>query len=135
MSEYERWQGRYQTGDTPWDTGRPSSMLMQVMAEEKIAPCRAIELGCGTGTNCVWLAQQGFQVVGVDLSPLAIEQAKQRAAHAGAAIDFLAGDLLGLPDLGEPFRFFFDRGCYHVVRKVDVQGFLKAVERLTQSGS
>ena len=135
MSEFEHWQGRYETGNIPWDSGHPSTMLMQVIAEEKIKPCRAIELGCGTGTNAVWLAQQGFEVVGVDLSPLAIDRAKRKAAEAGVAVEFLAADLLNLPPIGKPFRFFFDRGCYHVIRKVDVNGFLKTGERLTERGS
>ena len=47
--------------------------------ETQFEPCRALELGCGTGTNSVWLAQQGFEVTGIDLAPLAVEQAEQRA--------------------------------------------------------
>ena len=61
MSEITRWDERYEKGETPWDTGQPSSELQRILAEEAIAPCRALELGCGTGTNAVWLAQQGFE--------------------------------------------------------------------------
>lgn len=88
-----------------------------MIADERIAPCRAIDLGCGSGTHAVWLAQQGFDVVGVDLSPLAIEMASNRAAAAGVRVHFLAADLLALPDLDPPFQFFFDRGCYHIFRR------------------
>jgi SAM-dependent methyltransferase len=133
--EFRRWQGRYETGDTPWDTGRPSTMLMQAVAEEKITPCRALELGCGTGTNAVWLAQQGFEVVGVDLSPLAIEKARQRALGEGVSVQFVAADLFDPPALAEPFPFVFDRGCYHVLRKIDSKRFFDTVQRVTSPGS
>ncbi len=76
-----------------------------------------MELGCGTGTNGVWLAQQGFEVTGVDVAPLAVEQAQQRASDAGVKAQFVVGDVLELPELGGPFGFFFDRGCYHAVRR------------------
>src|SRR5947199_7888222 len=116
MSDVAKWEERYRTGDVPWDTGRVSSELVRVIRDEKIQPCRAIDLGCGTGSNAVWLAQQGFDATGVDIAPRAIERGRQRAAAAGVAVNFLAADLLNPPDLGSPFRFFFDRGCYHVVR-------------------
>jgi len=135
MSELDRWNERYQTGQTPWDTGHPSSELQRVLIEDQITANRAIEIGCGTGNNAVWLAQQGFDVTAVDLSPLAIERARRRALEAGVKVNFVAGDVLALADLGEPFSFFFDRGCYHAVRRLDVRGYLSTLERLTVPGS
>jgi SAM-dependent methyltransferase len=135
MSEETRWDEKYRGGITPWDTGRPSTELIRVVAEEKIAPGRAIELGCGTGTNAVWLAQQGFDVTAVDFSPLALERAKYRAEAAGVRIQFHLGDVLNPPPLGGPFDFFFDRGCYHVVRRIDVGRFLQTLTQLTAPGS
>jgi SAM-dependent methyltransferase len=126
MSEIARWEERYRTGDTPWDTGRPSSELQRVLAEENVRPCRALELGCGSGTNAVWLAQQGFDMTAIDLSPLAISRARARAAAEGAQVHFVCADVLDPPDLGT-FDFFFDRGCYHVVRRMDVQSYLRTL--------
>ncbi len=133
-TQQARWNQRYQTGDTPWDTGQPSSILRQVIAEEKFAPCRAVDLGCGSGVNSVWLAQQGFEVTGIDLSPLAIERAVQRAAAAEVRVRFLAGDLLHFDGLRD-FQFFFDRGCYHIVRKLDVRRYVEQVADWTVSGA
>src|SRR5262245_23484393 len=136
MSDMSKWDESYRTGTTPWDTGRPSPELQRVLSESAIAPGRAVELGCGTGTNSVWLAQQGFDVHGVDLSPLAIERAQQRAAEVGVRARFLVADILHPPEeLTGPFDFFFDRGCYHAVRREDVQGFLQTLRNLTQPGS
>ena len=47
----------------------------EMIASRAIAPGRTLEVGCGTGTNAIYLAQQGFEVVGVDISPLAVESA------------------------------------------------------------
>jgi SAM-dependent methyltransferase len=135
MADEARWEDRYRTGDVPWDTGRPSSELQRVMAEDGIEPGRAVELGCGTGTNAIWLAQQGFDVTGVDLSELAIERAQAKAASASVRVTFLQADVLALPDLGLPFKFFFDRGCYHAVRRHDVAAYLRSLERITRPGT
>jgi SAM-dependent methyltransferase len=131
MADLPHWDNRYREGDTPWDTGEPSSELVRVVAEDRIQPCRAIELGCGTGTNCVWLAQQGFEVTGADLSPLAVQRARERAQAAGVQVRFVEADVLNLLHLGEPFQFFFDRGCYHVVRRIDPAAYVQAVARIT----
>jgi methyl halide transferase len=136
MSDVTHWEQKYREGDSPWDTGLPSSELIRVVAEEPIRPCRAIDLGCGTGTNAVWLAQGGFKVTAVDLSPLAIARAKQRAAEAGVSVRLLAADLHNpLDDLGGPFDFFFDRGCYHVVRRVSAGQYVKTLLRISRPGS
>jgi SAM-dependent methyltransferase len=132
MEDVAKWDENYRTGHTPWDTGSPSSELMRVVREERIEPCRAIDLGCGTGTNAVWLAQQGFEVTGADLSSLAVDRSRSRAAAAGVRVRFLTADLLRPPALGGPFSFFFDRGCYHVLRRTDVNGYLRTLEDAIQ---
>jgi len=135
MSEQDRWNQRYEKSDIPWDTGRPSSELQRVIAEQKLQPCRAIELGCGTGTNAVWLAQQGFDVTAVDFSELAIEKAKQQAGKARVRVNFMTADVLAPPELGGPYRFVFDRGCYHVVRRIDVHAYLRTLQNISLPGA
>jgi methyl halide transferase len=63
MTEQIEWNDRYRDGDLPWDTGQNSSELQRVLGRNPIQPCRALELGCGTGTNSVWLAQQGLKLL------------------------------------------------------------------------
>ena len=134
MTEHIDWNDRYRDGELPWDTGRPSSELQRVLSQNTIQPCRALELGCGTGTNCIWLAQQGFDATGVDVAPLAVEQAQKRARAAGVNVHFMVADVLHLPDLGGPFGFFFDRGCYHAVRRNAPEQYAPAVARKLVSG-
>jgi SAM-dependent methyltransferase len=136
MSDQEHWDARYRQPDqAPWDTGRPSAELQRQLAKKKLAPGRAIELGCGTGTNAVWLAQQGFDVTAVDLSPTAIQRANDKAAEAGVRVRFVQADVFALPDVGPPFPFFFDRGCYHVVRRVNVAEFLHSLKSISAAGA
>jgi methyl halide transferase len=104
MTDHIDWDNRYRDGNLPWDTGRPSSELRRIVSENKIQPCGALELGCGTGTNSVWLVQQGFEVTGIDVAPLAVERAKNRAHDAGFAVRFVIADVLHLPNLNGPFE-------------------------------
>ncbi len=129
------WNERYATKDTPWDSGRPSLELQRVLEEHRIEPCNVLEIGCGTGTNAVFLASQGFSVTALDISSLAIEQARARAAEAGVSVDFQAADLLAPMTLNRTFPFVFDRGFYHGIRRENLSGFLDTLEGVTAPGS
>ena len=129
------WDLHYESDNPPWENGLRSSELQRVIAEEKIETCRVIEFGCGSGINAVCLAQQGFDVTGVDFSPLAIKKARERAALANVTVRFVLADVLDLPDGLGSFPFFFDRGCYHCVRSIDVSGYLRTLMRVTEAGS
>jgi SAM-dependent methyltransferase len=135
MAENRNWEERYRTNDIPWDTGHPSTELRRVVAEDGIAPCAAVEVGCGTGTNAVWLAQQGFDVTANDISPLAIERARANAAAAGVSVHFVCGDLTNTPEIVGPFDFLFDRGVYHIVRNLDLPGYLRTLQRTLRPGA
>ncbi len=128
------WDEQYRSGDLPWDTQRPSAELVRTLDQGFVQQGRAIELGCGTGTNAIYLAQRGFRVTALDLSPVAIDRARQRAQTAGVRVDFFAIDVTTPPE-AEPFDFVFDRGCYHCVRRENLVGYQSAVERLTHAGS
>src|SRR5258707_502340 len=131
-----RWNERYKTGETPWDTGHPSSELARVLSENAIQPCRAVELGCGTGANAVWLAQQGFEVTAIDGSPFAIERATQRASAARVVVRCLVADVLAPSlDRGGAFDFFSDRGCYHAVRRETVGAYWQTLRLVARAGA
>lgn len=105
------WEQLYQARFTPWDVKRPDSHLVAVVQKTPIRPCRALELGCGTGTNAIWLARQGFDVTAMDLSATALEQARTKeGAHACA---FVLADFFDDPLPGTEFGFVFDLGCLH----------------------
>ncbi len=107
------WEQRYIDGSLPWDTLTPDPHLKAVVERYRIAPGRAIDVGCGTGTNVRWLAAQGFDVLGVDVSATAIEMAKARTPPDTAGVAFAVANIL---DEAQPggFAFAYDRGCFHV---------------------
>jgi SAM-dependent methyltransferase len=80
-----------------------------------IKPCKALDIGCGTGDNAIWLSQQGFRVVGIDSSEIAVEKAKEKASKANTKCAFWVGDILKSHIEGAPFGFAFDRGCFHTL--------------------
>src|SRR5712691_1731013 len=67
----------------PWDTGVTPPELERFVAAHP--PGRALDVGCGTGTNVVYLAQHGWTAVGVDFAGRAIAKARRRATEAGVA--------------------------------------------------
>jgi SAM-dependent methyltransferase len=128
------WNDRYATGNAPWDSGQSSRELERILGEKWFAPSRMLEIGCGTGTNAIFLAQRGFDVTAVDVAPLALDKARAKAAASKVKVNFRQADALALPDLGGPFPFVFDRGVYHHLRQVDLQRFLASLARVSQPG-
>ncbi len=106
------WNDRYMSGNLPWDTGAPDELLVGFVRADRVAPGSALEVGAGTGTNALWLAQQGFDVLGVDISPRAVDLARSKVSPA-TRLRFETHDFLAQPPDGT-FSFAFDRGCFHV---------------------
>jgi len=83
------------------------------VTKRPIPGCKALDIGCGTGDNSIWLAQNGFQVIGTDTSDIALEKAKEKASKANVECNFILVDFLKNEIEGAPFGFAFDRGCFH----------------------
>lgn len=136
MRLIERWDSRYRGDSRPgWDKDFPSSHLKAAVEGGVIKPGRAVVLGCGTGTNAVYLATQGFDVTAIDIAPTALNLAEEKAAKANVKVRWLLGDVLAPPAALETFDFIFDRGCYHGVRRNNAEGYVKTVKRLSRPGT
>lgn len=112
-----RFETRYQSGDTPWDRGQPDANLIELVQQWPVPPCRALDIGCGSGDNALWLARNGFLVTGCDIARTAIESARTKAASLQVDAEFLQADFLNDTLPGAPFGFAFDRGCLHTFRR------------------
>jgi len=112
-----RYRLLYRLGYTPWDQGDhvPAELAALVQGPSALTPGKAIDIGCGTGTQAVYLARRGWQVTGVDVVEHALDQARRRAESAGVAARWITGDVTKLPSLGlgEGYRLIHDRGCFH----------------------
>jgi SAM-dependent methyltransferase len=129
------WNHRYLAGDAPWDTGETNRHLVQFVRSGAVDVGRVLEVGCGTGTNALWLARQGFSVVGIDVSSVAIESARAKAAGTGPDCRFECLDLLTDAVPGAPFPFVFDNGCFHVFDAArDRERFAARVSSLLRPG-
>ena len=128
---------RYRLSRPRWDTGIVPPEIRRVVEAEQLAPGRALDLGCGTGTSSVYLAAHGWEVVGVDFAPRAIGLAKRRAADASVAgrVQFLVADVTRLPDLGAPFDLALDMGCFHALPDARRRAYAEGLARVMRSGS
>src|SRR5258706_16428491 len=89
------WEGRYQTGDMPWEKGEASPGLIDFLAANHELKRGAVLVpGCGTGHDARAFAEAGFAVTGCDIAPSAIQLAQERAAAAHLKIDFQPCDFL-----------------------------------------
>jgi len=113
------WNESYASGQLPWDTGEPEPLLVEFVTAGAVGPGPALEIGGGTGTNAIWLAEHGFDVLAVDVSPLAVERANAKKEGRDLRCRFAAFDFLAAPPPGGPFQFVFDRGCFHVFDEPD----------------
>jgi SAM-dependent methyltransferase len=136
MRLVESWDARYRGNSRPgWDMGSPSSHLKAAVEGGAIKPGRAVVLGCGTGTNAIYLARQGFDVTALDIAPTALDLAQEKEEKAGVKVRWLLADVLAPPADLETFDFIFDRGCYHGVRRTSARGYVATLKRLSRPGT
>jgi 2-polyprenyl-3-methyl-5-hydroxy-6-metoxy-1,4-benzoquinol methylase len=126
-----RWwnyQWRYLRGQTPWDTNITPPEVVDYL--KTAAPGRALDLGCGTGTNAVAMTLKGWQVMGIDYVPQAIHKARRKADGMGLSIDFRVGDVLALPRPPDPFDYILDIGCLHSLDAADHPSYAQQVTQM-----
>jgi cyclopropane fatty-acyl-phospholipid synthase-like methyltransferase len=102
---------RYLFGRAPWDTGISPPELLAFLGSNPAG--RALDLGCGTGTNVVTLARRGWDVTGIDFSTRAISAARARARASSVSADLRCGDVSDLAMIEGPFDLILDIGCFH----------------------
>ena len=97
----------------PWDSGISPPELLDFLANHPVG--RAIDLGCGTGTNVITLARHGWHVMGIDFVPRAIQIARRKLIDAGVQADLKVGEVTDLKGISGPFDLALDIGCFHGV--------------------
>lgn len=116
----------------PWDTRISPPELMDFIAAH--APGRALDLGCGAGTNVITLAKHGWQATGIDFVGKAIRTAQQRAKEAGVRVDFRTGDVTRLDGILGPFDLVLDIGCFHSLSPAGMADYARNLDRLLAPG-
>ncbi len=127
----------------PWEIGPRSELVELVesgrLTPERLAPGRAIDLGCGTGANSLFLAERGFDVVGVDFSRVALRKAERKAEAAGLSdrARFIRGDLTAasIPGVDGPFDLLVDYGTLDDLARGARRRMADTVVRLARPGA
>ncbi len=110
----------------PWDSGITPPELFDFIKTHPAA--RAIDLGCGTGTNLITLAKTGWQVTGVDFASRAIAIAKKKIKTAGVQANLFVDDVTQLKNIHGQFELALDIGCFHGVQ--NKAGYLRQLDRI-----
>ena len=118
----------------PWDIG-PREELVALVESGRLKPCRAIDLGSGTASNCIFLAQHGFDVIGVDYAEAAIELGRKRAKEAGVTVNFIQDDLTNRIHADGTFDLLVDYGTLDDLLPKDRDLYMQNVLPLTHPGS
>jgi cyclopropane fatty-acyl-phospholipid synthase-like methyltransferase len=128
----------YLTGGAGWDTGITPPEIVDLIEVQGVGPGRAVDLGCGTGTNVIYLARHGWDAVGIDFVPQPIRLARRKARRAGVAerTQFIAGDVRKLASLGldGSFDLVVDIGCGHGLPLESRPDYAANLARLVKPG-
>ena len=127
----------YWLGRARWDTGQTPPEVIAAFQQDEIPPGPALDLGCGTGTNVIYMAKQGRQAVGIDFVPEAIAKAREKARRAGisAQTQFYAADVTRLDELNLPAcAFALDMGCFHGLKPDGQRRYAESLARILVPG-
>ena len=129
----------YRLGITPWERDKVPRQVVELAdsAERSAAPGRALDVGCGTGRDAVYLSGRGWTVTGVDAVPRAIDGAERRAQAANAEVTWVLGDVTRPETLGigDGYGLVVDRGCFHGLSDAERERCASGITALAAPGA
>jgi SAM-dependent methyltransferase len=117
-------------GRPRWDTGISPLELVDFLESNPAG--RALDVGCGTGTNLVTMAGYGWDVIGVDMIPIAVIKARSKLKMKGQTGKVIWGDVSQPLKLREKFDLILDMGCYHSLSLQDRESYRGNIQRWLQ---
>ena len=128
---YDTW---YRFGTPPWGAA-PSPDLVALVEAGRLQPCRAIDIGCGTGATSIYLASRGFDVTGVDFAPSAIDRARAAAAAAKVTATFMVDDITTPRSDIDGFELLVDHGTFDDLTHGDRSSYVATANRIAAEGA
>jgi 2-polyprenyl-3-methyl-5-hydroxy-6-metoxy-1,4-benzoquinol methylase len=117
--------------EIPWNIETPPDALVGLVESGEIKPCKTIDLGCGAGNYAIYLASLGFDVTGIDISPTAINIAKENAKKMSVECNFIVADVLGdLHEMKDTFDFAYDWELMHHIFPEKRSNYIKNVYKI-----
>ncbi|OBK21914.1 methyltransferase type 12 [Mycobacterium asiaticum] len=119
----------YRLGFVPWDGHPIGAKLRELVEDNGFAPGSALDIGCGTGDNSIYLAKRGWQATGVDYVARALDKARAKAIADGVEVSFVQADVTRLSSagVGRDFRLIVDSGCLHGMNDDDRDAYVREV--------
>ena len=120
-----------------WIFGSPheAKEYTELFENGHLPPGRAIDLGCGEGSNAIYLAKLGFDVIGVDFSPTALKRARANTRAAGVEVKFFEDDLTNLQHISGSFDLLVDFGVLNDMNPEDRDSYMENVVPLASPSS
>ena len=122
----------YRLGLTVWQRPTPpADLIALVEGPSALRPGRALDIGCGTGTDTTYLATHGWDVTAIDMVPKALAAARRNATAAGVAPRFIEGDVTRMHELGagDDYSLLLDFGCFHTLPEDQRPAYVNSVSR------
>lgn len=118
----------------PWDIGAPQPVLFDLVNRGEIGG-EVLDVGCGTGENAIFLAERGYSVTGVDISPTAIERARRKAVDRSVRLTFNVADAVELEGYDARFDSVVDCGLFDSCPEKSRWRYVDTLRRVTRSGA
>jgi SAM-dependent methyltransferase len=113
IGETRFWDEIYQTQKPGWELEEAAKPLASILPQLKLNHSKVLVLGCGSGNDAAYFAQQGHLVTAVDFSSEAIAAAKAKYGQI-SGLEFIQADIFDLPIKG-PFDLIFEHACYAAI--------------------
>lgn len=133
MSYRTPFDSAYQSLSAPWIIGEPQPVITDLERDGWITGA-VLDAGCGTGEHTIHLARLGYDVLGIDFSPPANEQARQNAARQRVSARFEVADALLLGDRPR-FDTVVDSALFHVFGRAERDAYTRSLHAVCRPGA
>ena len=138
VNQPEFWENIYQHQESPgWDLGQPAPPFVSLLTgDSPPPPGKIVVLGCGTGYEVALFVAHGFDVVGVDFAPSAIQDAKQRLQGANLKAELLQRDIFDLPnEYQSHFDYVLEHTCFCAINPTRRPEYVRMVQTILKPTS
>jgi SAM-dependent methyltransferase len=127
-----RFDDAYQSRTAPWVIGEPQPAIVDLERAGQIHS-EVLDVGCGTGEHTILLTRLGYDVLGIDFAPSAVEQARENATAKGVDARFDVADAMHLGD--EPaYTTIVDSALFHIFEDADRARYVRSLHSALRPG-
>jgi SAM-dependent methyltransferase len=128
-----RFDDAYKTRTAPWVIGEPQPAIVALERTGAIRG-KVLDVGCGAGEHTILLTRLGYNALGIDYSPNAVDQARENAAAKGVDARFDVGDAMNLPDV-PAYDTIIDSALFHIFDDTDRPKYVSSLHAACRPGA